>query len=239
MTNDALLQSMSLLDDGLVQEALTAKKKKRTAARLIPLAACLCLAVLAGFGVQRGWFADTAAPVAGYRQAAQPELSEREKEAPEISKSDLFAPSGQAGAAQPVFPSREGAPVKMVSSYGVGGAETACYKMPEDGFVGFSIPLHGAMEAYGDGSLFRVVVDMFSGDGQLEPDGERAAQEAKRLTALGYTVAVETVGNGEDERLRTFFTLHATYDQLQSFEAADDIGYMFFLYDERVHPEEG
>ena len=59
------------------------------------------------------------------------------------------------------------------------------------------------------------------------------------FASLGYTVAVETVGNGEDERLRTFFTMHATYDQLQSFEAADDIGYMFFLYDERVHPEEG
>jgi len=122
----------------------------------------------------------------------------------------------------------------MISSYGDGAA--ACYAAPQDGTAGYSVPLAGAMEAYGQSVLYRVFVDLFSGTLLLDPGSEEARSEMERLAALGYVVALESVYY-HDVLEHTYFTLHCTWDQLQNFPANADYGYMLFLYDERVTNE--
>ncbi|MBQ5535904.1 MAG: hypothetical protein IIU01_04045 [Oscillospiraceae bacterium] len=120
---------------------------------------------------------------------------------------------------------------QMISHYDIGNMD-ACYAVPQNGEVNFSMPLRAAMEAYGDSVRYRVVVDLFRDESQLPPDGADAKNEGARLAALGYITAFETyTDNGSSQ---TWFTLHATYDQLADFAVAGEYGYMFFLYGERV-----
>lgn len=120
---------------------------------------------------------------------------------------------------------------RMISHYDIGNMD-ACYAVPQNGEVNFSMPLREAMKAYGDDVRYRVVVDLFRDESQLPPDGADAKNESARLAALGYITAFETyTDNGSSQ---TWFTLHAGYDQLADFAAAEEYGYMFFLYGERV-----
>ncbi len=121
-------------------------------------------------------------------------------------------------------------PIPMIAGYGDGSE--ACYKAPDNGEVCRSVPLRGAVEEYGDRAKYRVFVDLFR-DGQPVPqDSEEAQQERERLASLGYIVATETVfENGE--RVGTFFTLHATREELEALDPGG-YGYMLFLYHERV-----
>ena len=120
---------------------------------------------------------------------------------------------------------------QMISHYDIGNMD-ACYAVPQNGEVNFSMPLREAMKAYGDDVRYRVVVDLFRDESQLPPDGADAKNEGARLAALGYITAFETyTDNGSSQ---TWFTLHATYDQLADFAVAGEYGYMFFLYGERV-----
>lgn len=121
-------------------------------------------------------------------------------------------------------------PLPMISGYGDGSE--ACYKMPENGEVGWSIPLRGAVEEYGDGANYRVFVDLFK-DGQPVPqDSDEAEAERERLAGLGYTVATETVRETDGAEF-TYFTLHVFREKLEALDPGD-YGYMLFLYDERV-----
>jgi len=121
-------------------------------------------------------------------------------------------------------------PLPMISGYGDGSE--ACYKAPENGEVGWSIPLRGAVEEYGDGVLYRVFVDLLK-DGQTVPqDSDEAERERERLASLGYTVATETVRETDGAEF-TYFTLHVFKEKLEALDPGD-YGYMLFLYNERV-----
>lgn len=56
--------------------------------------------------------------------------------------------------------------------------------------------------------------------------------EAKRLSALGYVVDVAWTDDDEYAEEKNFLVLHATYDQLKNFSAAESLGYSVMLYDE-------
>ena len=103
---------------------------------------------------------------------------------------------------------------------------------PANGEFGFSIPLRSAMEEYGDSVLYRVVIDVFKGKKQLASDNSIVKAEEERLSAKGYTVAVENYYDGSENHYR--FTLHAEYDELKNFAASEDYGYFISLYDERT-----
>ena len=121
-------------------------------------------------------------------------------------------------------------PLPMISGYGDGSE--ACYKAPENGEVGWSVPLRGAVEEYGDGANYRVFVDLFK-DGQPVPqDSDEAERERERLASLGYTVATETVRETDGAEF-TYFTLHVFREKLEALDPGD-YGYMLFLYNERV-----
>ena len=116
---------------------------------------------------------------------------------------------------------------KMISSYP--GSTAACYAAPKKGEINMSIPLRNAIEEYGNGVLYRVVIDIFDASGQIF-DKNVFSSEADRLFKLGYTCAIEEINDGNETR--TLFTMHATAEQLESFTVNPDYGYMMFLYDE-------
>ena len=120
----------------------------------------------------------------------------------------------------------------LVSGYP--DAPDGCDVTPKNGDVGYSEPLRAAMKEYGDEAVYRVWVDLFADEVQLDSDDPEVAE---LLVAFGrehnITTAIETYtdANGADH---VYPTLHATYEQLQNFAADEAHGWMLFLYDERV-----
>lgn len=108
----------------------------------------------------------------------------------------------------------------------------------EDGSVFFSGSLSGAIACYGDREeyRYRVFVELFQDGVQIANDGEVAKKEVQRLANLGYVVAMETCSDGSETQ--TYFTLHATADQVKNFAADAKVGYALWLYDERVEANE-
>ncbi len=124
---------------------------------------------------------------------------------------------------------------KMISSYDVSSEEMAA-KLADyavrSGECFMSISLRGAMDAYGDEVRYRVVVDIFRDGIAVAPDGEIAAKERERLFSEGYVVAMETENYGTNTQ--TFFTLHATFEQLNEFHGLEEYGYGLWLYGEKT-----
>lgn len=117
----------------------------------------------------------------------------------------------------------------MISSYGEMGDPVDL--AVKNGGIHFSEPLLAAMEAYGDGVTYRVLVDLFHDGVQIPADSPLAEAETKRLGDLGYIVAIEKVY--QDEVMTSCsFTLHATYEQLQAFTVGDNLGYSLLLFGE-------
>ena len=120
----------------------------------------------------------------------------------------------------------------LVSAYP--DAPDGCYVTPKNGDVGYSEPLQAAMKEYGDEAVYRIWVDLFADEKQLDPDDPEVAE---LLVAFGrehnITTAIETYtdANGIEH---VYPTMHATYEQLQNFAADEAHGWMLFLYDERV-----
>ena len=111
-------------------------------------------------------------------------------------------------------------------------------KAIENGNVWMSPSLSGAIACYGDHEeyRYRVFVELFQDDQQISNDGEVAKKEVQRLANLGYVVAMETCSDGNETE--TYFTLHATADQVKNFAADAKVGYALWLYDERVEANE-
>lgn len=142
--------------------------------------------------------------------------------------------AGSAGADVSHHPNNyvpDGSERKMISSYG-SGTISGSYAAPANGKSVFSVPLSGAMAEYGDSVMYHVVIDVFENREQLAPDSGSVKAEQERLSAKGYTVAVENYYDGSENHCR--FTLHAEYDELKNFAASEDYGYSLSLYDERT-----
>ncbi|MBR3718636.1 MAG: hypothetical protein IKN20_02105 [Firmicutes bacterium] len=121
----------------------------------------------------------------------------------------------------------------LVSGYP--DAPEGCYASPKNGEVGYSEPLRAAMKEYGDEVVYRVFVDLFADEKQLAlADPEEAAALLQEVAGgQNITTAIETYTDA-DGTDHVYPTMHATYEQLQNFEADDAHGWMLFLYDERV-----
>lgn len=113
----------------------------------------------------------------------------------------------------------------MISSYGGGAAE--CYLAPENGHVGFSIPLSGAMEEYGDTVLYNVRIDVFKNGERLDPASPEVKGIWEKLAARGLTACYEDYFDGR-EHLYTL-ALHATIAEIRELTPPDGYGFFLFL----------
>lgn len=235
------------------------RRKKRARIKAGSLASCCCLAALLGFGVWQSGASPQETLVPAEQFAEDDGHSGESDAALDNGNSDLdgdpggysAAPDGEVSSGGeaseqdpaswfgiPAMPDNDGSleldmstVKKMISSYG-GGDTEACYAVPENGTVGLSGPLRGAVEEYGDSVRYRVLVDLFRDGQALEMNGSLAKEESARLAALDFTPAVETYFDGREYHY--YFTLHATMEQVTHFAASDQYGYMLFLYNERV-----
>ncbi|MBR5381353.1 MAG: hypothetical protein IK136_01900 [Oscillospiraceae bacterium] len=219
MNCDALMESFSFLDDGLIERS---ERRRAPAAWYKWAGMAACFAVLAGVFFASG-VTETKTPAQlGTHRAPETVLREWRVNAPAVPY-----PNGGEGVSR-AFP-------PMIEDWDTGAG--ACYAAPKNGSVSFSVPLRGALEANGDGALYHLVIDLFRDEVLLPPDGPEAASERERLAGLGCTVAYKVYTDGAEER--AYFTLRADGEQLREFAADGRYGYMMFLFGERVHPEEG
>ncbi len=117
----------------------------------------------------------------------------------------------------------------LISSYGGGAA--ACYSAPENRHVGFSIPLSGAMEEYGDTVLYNVRIDVFRNGELLDPASPEVKGIWEKLASRGLTACYEDYFDGQ-EHLYTL-ALHATIAEIQELTPPDGYGLFLFLKDEQ------
>ncbi len=191
------------------QYAAAQRRKRAVITRTVIPVGCVCLAALVGVGLWKGGVFDTTPP-----ETAGDAVISGEKDY--IGPDELRIISSYAG------------------SYTTGDTSSASYATPENGKRCFSTPLQQAMDAYGDRVLYRVVVDVFRDKEPLSADSKPVQEERARLSDSGYTVAYETVSDGESAH--PYLILHATYDELTGFAVNKRYGYFLFLYEERVEP---
>lgn len=191
------------------QYAAAQRRKRAVITRTVIPVGCVCLVALVGVGLWKGGVFDTTPP-----ETAGDAVISGEKDY--IGPDELRIISSYAG------------------SYTTGDTSSASYATPENGKRCFSTPLQQAMDAYGDRVLYRVVVDVFRDKEPLSADSKPVQEERARLSDSGYTVAYETVSDGESAH--PYLILHATYDELTGFAANERYGYFLFLYEERVEP---
>lgn len=212
------------------EQYIVRQKRKRT---VIVCAAvsmcCVCLVALLGFGVwQNGMFEKT--PQVTLDDSII--IGEKDYIEPDELNNNTNVDSGN----YPNNYSSNGNEKTMISSFDIGETISACYAAPENGEFSFSIPLREAINEYGDGVLYRVIIDVFADKEQLSPESSQIQEECERLSNNGYTVACETIFDGVSYHY--YFSLHATYEELISFPANENYGYFMFLYNERVEVEE-
>lgn len=155
----------------------------------------------------------------------------------EISTTEPLDPTAQADAANNFcLAPRKGtftSPIlEIVSSY---DAVYGNCKIPENGESCISEALKGAMEEYNNGRLYRVTVEIFqNGTGiRVSEESKEVIAEIKRLAVAGYITAFETFYQDKIP-VRSWLTLHATFDQINEFPTNVDYGYALYLYDEQL-----
>jgi len=183
---------------------------------------CVALAVLLGFGLRQN---TETIPAAGEStgDVSVPDTS------PAVSDSQGASDSVGNGIMQ--RPDDDNSTVSytpMISAY---EGTSASYATPENGQVHRSIPLNGAIKAYGDSARYNVRIDIFRDQQLLAPDSAEVCSEIERLAALGYTTVFETYDDGANKHYT--FSCHATQEQLLGFPVNTEYGYFLFLYEER------
>ena len=184
---------------------------------------CMALVVLLGFGLRQN---TETIPAAGEStgDVSVPDTS------PAVSDSQGASDSVGNGIMQ--RPDDDNSTVSytpMISAYE--GAGASCYMTPENGQVRRSIPLNGAIKAYGGSARYNVRIDIFRDQLLLAPDSAEVCSEIERLAALGYTTVFETYDDGANKHYT--FSCHATQEQLLGFPVNTEYGYFLFLYEER------
>lgn len=240
-----LLKGMGHIDDSLVEEALTAEQSlrepvrepkrgfwERLAAwpartRWVAAAACVAIAVFAGWGISQGGQKMTAPSTAPMEMAMDGELPESAKNAAESEMAYGGSEEAEDSLNVQVAAEPEEAPFytasTLVESY-ESDQRDACYVVPEAGASNYSVPLRDAMAEYGETALYHVVVDIFE-DGAEKPLEANDPEVAELLEDLQRGYGIET-------SLEPCPSLYATYEQLQNFPADEDHGWMLFLFDE-------
>ena len=278
-----LLKGMGYIDDDIAGEALDtqveakpAQEKKagfaeklkgfffgRSAGRWVAAAACLAIAVYAGWGITQNskdaapqasgpmymsdsaknaesneyFYAGTAEAEEDVMEDAQVELSEAEEPRetePAEAPAEMTTVVASAPAAMEADEELD-AVTEIIESY-PGDYSSACYVVPGPGEVGYSMPLQDAMAEYDRTVTYRVFVDIFKEGAETPLDGSDK-EVAKLLDMLyrdyGITTALEKVKDANGKK-HVYPTLHATFDQLRRFPGDEDHGWMLFLYDEKA-----
>ena len=275
-----LIKGMGHLEEEIIEEALTAdaaaepqtvRQPKRflqlSRMRWVAAAACIAVAVFAGWGLTNGGRMGTAdAPVymsdsaknAMDEEVAYGAVEEAAPEAAETEETDIADEStavetaGIEATAEMDVPAEpaESAPMaaepeeeldavtEMIESF-PGDYREACYAVPKNGEVGDSMPLQDAMAVYDNAVTYRVYADIFRDEELLDPAGKETAQLLDMLFRnYAITTALEKV-TGPDGKKAVYPTLHATFEQLRRFAGDEEHGWMLYLYDERVEtPDE-
>ena len=223
------------------------KAKKPVWIKWGAMAACLCL-VAAGAFVMPGVWNSSNTPISNPTGTIQ-----REDELETYPDQPILRP-GDGGYIEPgietpigdthngvmiggPFNNQDFLPGKpMISNYGEMASEIDM--AVNNGHLHISKALKAAMENYGENANYRVLIMLFRDGAHISSGEALALEEAKRLSELGYIVAMETYTEEEDHgeyvsATKTYyFTLHATYEQLKDFTASDNLGYSMMLYDE-------
>lgn len=236
MRGNELLEKMELIDPKYIEEADEAQvKKKAVWVRWAAMAACLCMVTA------MAWFWKGNGEYLGFRR------QEDDVGADSTNAAIEWAEWGETElVTEPYQISSNNGPVNgdqlildgkpMIS--GFGETDINVDMSVTNGGFWLSPGLEGAMDHYGDTANYRVFVELFSDGVQIPSGGAQAVEEAARLRELGYIVAMEssteTVIDGEiaTAYITYYFTLHATYEQLLDFQADENLGYKFMLYDE-------
>lgn len=116
----------------------------------------------------------------------------------------------------------------FVSSYGPDTYDAGM--VAGNGSFVLSKSLSDAVEDYGSSVRYRVVLLPFSGGVRLDAADDPVTREIERLAAEGYTVAYETMSDGNN--IVSYLTLHATAEQISSFACPENIGYYIVFYNE-------
>lgn len=174
---DEMAQSALERIDGHNQKQ---KKRRKTAAGIIIPVMALCIAA-AGIGIHQSSIPKQ--PVNKSDELSKTEITSQNvtKESDNGNQSGSSANGFFQGIADNNSEPQETR--KMISSYP--GSTAACYAAPKKGEINMSIPLRSAVEEYGSGVLYRVVIDIFDGGGQVF-DKNVFSSEADRLFKLGY-----------------------------------------------------
>ena len=205
-------------------------KRRKVVTRTITSMCCVCMVVLLGVGAWRGGIFDTVFQTE--QDALYPGIKDDFNESGEGSSNTADVDVGN-------YPSNyvpDGSEKRMISSYDLNGLPPASYITPGNGEFYFSAPLQAAMNEYKDSVLYRVIIDLYNDKEQLSSGSSQVKAECERLSQNGYVVAYETFFDGKSNHY--YFTVHATYEELVSFNVNEDYGYLMFLYDEQMETKE-
>ncbi|MBQ3920595.1 MAG: hypothetical protein II689_00020 [Firmicutes bacterium] len=261
MKAEKLLKKIGDIDERYVAAAESRGRKtvKRSFTKWAALAACFVLACAVAIpaingGRQKGAMdMNGAAPPqsTGTKVAEAPKTEDKaamesepsaEPEPQAVANSPAGSPADSDNAESPAAEGYETTRSVIIQGYLEDGDTQTdyCYAIPKTGQVVISEYLRMAIEKYEKEEntefTYRVVVDFFRGDKQIFPLSADAETEMQRLYDLGYTVAIEEAQ--KDDMVFTWFTIHASADQILNFEPDPEYGYMLFLYNERVPGEE-
>ena len=260
-----LIKGMGHLEEELIEEALTAdaaaepqpvRQPKRflqlSRMRWVAAAACIAVAVFAGWGLTNGGRMGTADAPVYMSDSAKNAMDEEmtygvteeaaEETAGETAEMEISAEPAEApaeSAPMAAEPEEElDAVTEMIESF-PGDYREACYAVPKNGEVGYSMPLQDAMAVYDNAVTYRVYADIFRDEELLDPAGKETAQLLDMLFRnYAITTALEKV-TGPDGKKAVYPTLHATFEQLRRFAGDEEHGWMLYLYGERVEtPDE-
>ena len=249
MRGNEFLDKMELIDPAYVEaaEASPVRKKKSPFVKWGAIAACFCLVAVMVPGLLDMQSEPSGPPVPSPDGTIQ-----RTEEPPEGSYNQPILRPGDPGYIEPGEPIQEDVYNGLFVPYGtdvesslldnvkpmISGSAEAPYEgdmAVHNGYTHMSQALEDALGKNGDVANYRVFVVLFKDGVQINSGSEAALKEAKRLSDLGYVVAIEwftqTIGEGEYE-VECYFTIHGTYEQMSDFAASEDFGYAMMLYNE-------
>lgn len=222
MKNDKALNAMEHIDPNLINEAETYKPKKNQGwLRWGTMAACLCL-VIAG-------------TVTTVQFKHRSTMTGDPIQTVEGGDSGLGGPvpGGFNYFEAPKTEGNEDSDTEVDAHMMIGHYDKSLNKTDmavNNGHVELSNSLKAAINEFGAGVTYRVVVEVFKDGTVINSGSKEVSLEEQRLAKEKYTVAHETYEDTAD--VMDYFTIHAEEDQLLHFSVNEAYGYYISLYDE-------